>query len=114
MAGFGETPGHGLVADPVRAAIQNSRSEGYIRQRGALSSRPGRSLDMKKEQELPEEAIEAAEEQPAAHGHGPFDDEALLEHLRSRHDLEAPDHLSRSTVEGLHDRLHDETDAAQD
>ena len=67
---------------------------------------------MEKEDELPEEAIEAAEEQPAAHGHGPLDDVALLQHLRSRHDLEVPDHLSRSTVDGLHDRLHADTDAA--
>ncbi|MCA1845317.1 MAG: hypothetical protein LC792_19410 [Actinobacteria bacterium] len=67
---------------------------------------------MEDQDELPEEAIEAAEHLPAAHDHGPFDDEALLDHLRSGHDLEAPDHLSRSTLEGLHDRLHDETDAA--
>lgn len=67
---------------------------------------------MEMEEELPEEAIEAAEEQPAPHSHGTFDDAELLDHLRSSHELETPDHLSRSTLEGLHDRLHDETDAA--
>lgn len=67
---------------------------------------------MEKEEELPEEAIEAAQDRPAPHEHGAFDDEGLLEHLRASHSLEAPDHLSRSTLEGLHDRLHDGTDAA--
>ena len=64
------------------------------------------------EEELSEGAIEAAEEAPAPHDHGTFDDAALLDHLRAGHDLKTPDHLSRSTLEGLHDRLHDETDAA--
>jgi hypothetical protein len=63
-------------------------------------------------EELAEEAIEAAEEQPVAHDHGPFDDEGLLEHLRSRHRLDVPADLTRATADGLHDRLHDETDAA--
>ncbi|HEY3140295.1 MAG TPA: hypothetical protein VGJ86_04160 [Acidimicrobiales bacterium] len=62
--------------------------------------------------ELPEEAIEAAEERPAAHDHDRLDDDRLLDHLRSEHRLDVPDHLSRSTVDGLHDRLHDQTDAA--
>jgi hypothetical protein len=66
---------------------------------------------MEDEEELPEEAIEAAEEQPAAHDHGALDDEGLLEHLCACHGLDAPGHLSRSTMEGLHDRLHDEADA---
>jgi hypothetical protein len=57
-------------------------------------------------EELPEEAIKAAEERPVAHDHGPFDDEGLLEHLRSRHQLDVPADLSRSTADGLHDRLH--------
>jgi hypothetical protein len=63
-------------------------------------------------EELPEEAIETAEDQPVAHDHSPLDDDELLDHLRSRHHLEAPAGLSRSTVDGLHDRLHGETDAA--
>jgi len=62
-------------------------------------------------EELPEEEIEAAEGQPAAHDHGPLDDAGLLEHLRSSHRLDVPAHVSRSTAEGLHDRLHDATDA---
>jgi hypothetical protein len=67
------------------------------------------------EAELPEDEIEAAEERPAAHHHdGLEEDEAFLAHLRSPHALEAPEHLSRATLEGLHDRLHDETDAAVD
>ena len=57
-------------------------------------------------EELPEEAIQAAEEEPVAHDHGPFEDEGLLEHLRSCHSLDVPDDLSRSTADGLHDRLH--------
>jgi hypothetical protein len=57
-------------------------------------------------EELPEEAIEAAEEQLVTHDHGPLDDEGLLEHLRSRHRLDVPADLSRSTADGLHDRLH--------
>jgi hypothetical protein len=64
-------------------------------------------------EELPEEEIESAETQPVAHDHDPMSDEDLLEHLRSRHGLDAPDHLSRTTADGLHDRLHDETDAAR-
>jgi hypothetical protein len=63
-------------------------------------------------EDLPEEEIEAAEVAPAAHDHDPMDDDGLLEHLRSQHQLDVPTHLSRSTADGLHDRLHDETDAA--
>jgi hypothetical protein len=64
---------------------------------------------------LPEGEIEAAEERPAEHSHRDLaDDEALLGHLCSLHGLDAPDHLSRSTLEGLHDRLHQETDATAD
>ncbi len=63
-------------------------------------------------EELPEEEIDAAEDQPVAHDHSPLDDDELLDHLRSRHRLEAPSDLSRSTADGLHDRLHGETDAA--
>jgi hypothetical protein len=43
-----------------------------------------------------------------------MDDEELLDHLQLAHDLDAPDRLSRSTMQGLHDRLHGETDAASD
>jgi hypothetical protein len=71
---------------------------------------------MKKAEELPEEEIEQAEERPAAHDHGSLDDDddTLLAHLRSAHGLDTPDHLSRTTLDGLHDRIHDETDAAAD
>ena len=69
---------------------------------------------MKKSEEVPETEIERAEEQPAAHEHGPMDDDALLAHLHSPHGLDTPEHLSRQTLEGLHDRLHHETDAAAD
>jgi hypothetical protein len=41
-----------------------------------------------------------------------LNDEELAEHLRSVHGLDVPAHLSGSTVSGLHDRLHHETDAA--
>ena len=63
--------------------------------------------------ELPEEEIRAAEEGQAPHGHGPLDEAGLLDHVRTIHGLDAPD-LSTSTVAGLHDRLHDETDAVDD
>ena len=66
------------------------------------------------EVELPEDQIQAAEDVPASHHHGDFDDEALQAHLRSPHGLDTPDHLSRATLEGLHDRLHHESDAADD
>jgi hypothetical protein len=69
---------------------------------------------MAEQQELPDEAIETAEEHPTEHEHGPMDDEELLDHLQLAHDLDAPDRLSRSTMQGLHDRLHGETDAASD
>ena len=65
------------------------------------------------EEELPDHEIEAAEERTAQHHHETFvDDDALRAHLRSAHALDAPAHLSRATLEGLHDRLHDETDSA--
>ena len=63
-------------------------------------------------EELPEPEIEAAEGRPAPHRHDVMDDEALLAHLQGEHGLDAPEHLSHSTLEGVHDRLHDETDAA--
>jgi hypothetical protein len=62
--------------------------------------------------ELPETDIERAAAGPVAHTHDGLDGTALLDHVRAVHRLDAPDHLSRSTVEGLHDRLHDEADAA--
>ena len=65
------------------------------------------------EVELPDDEIEVAESRPAAHEHGALDDEGFLAHLQSPHGLDAPDHLSRATLEGLHDRLHDERDAAE-
>jgi hypothetical protein len=64
------------------------------------------------EAELPEDEIESAETRPAPHHHDALDDEAFLAHLHSPHGLDAPEHLSRATLEGLHDRLHAETDAA--
>jgi hypothetical protein len=63
-------------------------------------------------EELPEEEIEAAEERPASHGHGSMTDDELADHVRSVHGLDVPEHLSGSTVSGLHDRVHHETDAA--
>jgi hypothetical protein len=67
--------------------------------------------------ELPEEDIVAAETRGSpAHSHEDVtdDDDALADHLRSVHGLDAPDHLSGSTRRGLHDRLHDETNAGDD
>ena len=68
----------------------------------------------KQEEELPEEEIEVAEERTVGHHHPTFnDDDALRVHLQSPHGLDAPEQLSRTTLEGLHDRLHEETDAAE-
>jgi hypothetical protein len=67
---------------------------------------------VKKQEELPEAEIEAAEERPAPHRHDALDDDGLLAHLKSLHGLDAPEHLSGQTLEGVHDRLHHETDAA--
>jgi hypothetical protein len=66
--------------------------------------------------ELPEEVIEDAEEANVAHTHDAVwaDDDSLLDHLRSQHQLPADSGLSTSTQQGLHDRLHDETDAVED
>ena len=67
----------------------------------------------KSEEELAEDEIEAAEKQQIPHPHDALeDDEALLAHLQSPHGLDAPEHLSRTTLDGLHDRLHHEADAA--
>lgn len=65
--------------------------------------------------ELPEEHIEFAESSGAIdHVHDPAlgaDDSLLVEHLRSVHNLEAPDDLSTATLQGLHDRMHGTSDA---
>ena len=65
--------------------------------------------------ELPEDEIEHAETTGSIdHVHvGIDDDDALLTHLRMVHQLDAPD-LSGSTLQGLHDRLHRESRAADD
>ena len=65
--------------------------------------------------ELPEEEIEQAETTGSVdHVHvGIDDDDGLLTHLRMVHQLDTPD-LSESTLQGLHDRLHGETDAAEE
>ncbi len=65
-------------------------------------------------EEVPEDAIQVAEDRLATHEHGAWDDEGLVEHLRSQHGLDVPGPLSRSTAEGLHNRLHDEADAVGD
>ena len=63
-------------------------------------------------EELPDAAIETAEGRAVAHSHEGLGGDALLEHVRSVHRLDAPGHLSRTTLAGLHDRLHCEADAA--
>ena len=64
-------------------------------------------------EELPEETIEVAEHISVDHCHDGLgdDNDRLLAHLRSDHDLAAPVHLSSATLDGLHDRLHHETGA---
>jgi hypothetical protein len=67
-------------------------------------------------QELPEETIEHAEGVNTAHSHEGIssEDDSLVEHLRSHHQLDTETGLSASTQEGLHDRLHDTTKAIDD
>lgn len=64
--------------------------------------------------ELPEPEIRAAEEATAEHDHLHVEahDGSLREHLVRDHGLEVPGHLSATTQEGLHDRVHGETGAA--
>jgi hypothetical protein len=66
--------------------------------------------------DLPDEEIEAAERAAPEHDHDGIsgEDGTLLEHLQSCHELDAPDDLSAGTLQGLHDRLHEETDAARE
>ncbi len=66
--------------------------------------------------ELPEEAIEQAEVADAAHSHEAVsaDDGSLIEHLQAMHGLDTEPRFSRSTQEGLHDRLHHESKAVDD
>ncbi|MDP8988276.1 MAG: hypothetical protein M3N11_08025 [Actinomycetota bacterium] len=67
--------------------------------------------------ELSEEEIEAAQVVGSTHhGHEQVSsqDDTLAEHLRRLHALDPPATLSRTTLEGLHDRLHDEAKATED
>lgn len=63
--------------------------------------------------ELPEDEIEEAGTTGSTdHVHADMDEGALLEHLRGVHRLDAPERLSGQTLEGLHDRLHEESKAS--
>ncbi len=68
--------------------------------------------------EVPEEAIEEAEGGGAISGHHhegvTGEDGTLRRHLADVHRLEVPPGMSASTQDGLHDRLHDDTEAADD
>ncbi|MDP8975292.1 MAG: hypothetical protein M3N28_02790 [Actinomycetota bacterium] len=68
--------------------------------------------------EVPEEAIEDAEGTGASSGHHhegvTGEDGTLRKHLKDMHQLEVPSGMSASTQDGLHNRLHDETAAADD
>lgn len=66
--------------------------------------------------ELPEEAIQEAEAVTRAHSHDGVSsaDRSLVDHLLTAHRFETEPDLSASTQEGLHDRLHHETDVAAD
>lgn len=66
--------------------------------------------------ELPETEIETAEVVGSTHHHHErvsSQDDTLIEHLRRVHALDPPAELSRTTLEGLHDRLHDEAKATE-
>lgn len=66
------------------------------------------------DQELSEPEIEAAEHLAPEHGHDDVDAAGLADHVRMVHKLGVPEHLSASTVGGLHDRVHQQADAADD
>lgn len=66
-------------------------------------------------QELPEERIEVAEALGSTgHSHElvSSQDGTLFEHLHRDHALDPPATVSPSTLEGLHDRLHEESHAS--
>lgn len=66
-------------------------------------------------EELPEVEIEVAEAVGSTtHSHELVSSEnaTLTEHLRREHALDPPATASRSTLEGLHDRLHDQRHAS--
>ncbi|MDQ6615379.1 MAG: hypothetical protein M3083_11695 [Actinomycetota bacterium] len=66
--------------------------------------------------EIPEEAIEEAEGVKPFHSHENVfsENDSLMEHLRSVHQLDVEPQLSATTQEGLHDRLHHESNAIDD
>jgi len=66
------------------------------------------------DEELSGPEIEAAEHRASAHRHDDVDAAGLADHVRKVHKLAVPEHLSISTVEGLHDRVHQQGDAADD
>jgi len=65
-------------------------------------------------EEVPVEEIEAAEGANLDHSHEGIstEDASLIEHLKSQHQFDTEPGLSASTQQGLHDRMHGETDAA--
>jgi hypothetical protein len=68
--------------------------------------------------ELPEEAIEDAAGTPVVESHShdgvTAEDGTLADHLVRAHQLDMPETLSGATQEGLHDRLHERSKAADD
>ena len=66
--------------------------------------------------ELPDEEIAAAEVAPAGHDHDGVTtaDDSLRDHLQTAHGLVVPAELSGSTLQGLHDRVHGESHAADE
>ena len=67
--------------------------------------------------EVPEEAISEAEGPAAgAHDHRGVaaEDGTLRAHLYQVHDLDVPEAMSPATQVGVHDRLHQQTGAADD
>ncbi len=68
--------------------------------------------------EVPEQAIHEAEAAGTGAGHDHTgvtgEDGSLRAHLEQVHQLEIPSGMSASTQAGLHDRVHDDTAAADD
>ena len=64
-------------------------------------------------EEVPEAVLQRGEERPADHHHDDvaLTERSLLEHLGTAHRTDAPDGLSLSTLQGMHDRFHGEAHA---
>ena len=66
--------------------------------------------------QVPEELLEAGAERPKSHDHDGVEMtvESLRDHLAFDHVTAPPDGLSLGALQGMHDRFHGESHAADD